>query len=312
MAAATNLPEEALARLRHTCPHLGSQIDEHTRFAYPSQGNSCYRLKPPAPLALDYQDQVCFTETHGQCPVFLAKAPETLPEAARRRAASPPRRTSPWFWTFLLVTVLLLVAVAVALRPNNPPPAVAAITRPSLASPMAVLSLPSPTPSASPSPAPSRTSPPARVNSISTPTRTATASPSPTASFTPAPPTPGPDLGTPFGETSQFILHKVIAGESLAVIAERFDTSVEVLSAVNVFVRGQRLWVGAVLIVLPGQRDAAFLPRFSPLYLSEDTQVDQLAWEYGVSAADLRRYNSLGPDAWIPGGRWVIIPQSSD
>ena len=46
-------------------------------------------------------------------------------------------------------------------------------------------------------------------------------------------PTPGPFLQTPFGPYGSFIVHKVSAGESVTLLADRYETSNEVIIAVN-------------------------------------------------------------------------------
>lgn len=74
--------------------------------------------------------------------------------------------------------------------------------------------------------------------SVNTPTdEVAQSNGGPTATVTATPtfsvPTPGPFLSTPFGPYGSFVVHKVTEGESVPLIANRYETSNEVIIAVN-------------------------------------------------------------------------------
>ncbi len=153
---------------------------------------------------------------------------------------------------------------------------------------------------------------PASVNrSTDTPTLTVTPSPSstqrPTRTPTPPGPTPGPGLMTPFGPEGQFLLHEARPGESYTAIAKLYQTTVEVLEALNYRMPGMSLWVGQIIVVLPGQTENAGLPAFQVVHIEERITLEALAEEYGVSVDDLRYYNALGEEDWVPAGRLLII-----
>jgi hypothetical protein len=63
-----------------------------------------------------------------------------------------------------------------------------------------------------------------------------------------------------------------------------------------------------VLFIVPNLRENIGLPVFKPILLEEDTSIADLAGQFAISPDDLRRYNVLGPDDFLPAGRWIIIP----
>lgn len=287
------------------CPHLGLATDEQVRFAYPSNGNVCHLCKPVALVALDYQAAICLTHGYNACPVFESRGQAELPAEARVQRRRRGEGFSRWLVMSLgiLLALALVVGGVMAFQGNQKPAQLAVTaTQPVLAAA---------TPSAQPSPQLAAVTEPVSL----TPTRpapTATLTPAPSATPTPATPTPGPGLEAPFGPQGEFVLHEVAQAESLSVIAEAYQTTIDVIVATNVFVPGQSLWAGKVLVLLPGRTEAGEYPRFRPIYLEQATRIDQLVWEYGVQVSDLRKYNGLGADPLILGGRWIILPLPPD
>ncbi len=280
----------------NACPYLGSAVDADTRFAYPSVGNWCYRLSNPQGVALGYQQGYCLSAGHTACPLFAGKT-QTLPEAARRQeSARLPGGGRLWGWLTTLV-VLLAVAGGFFLFRGGMPPSGAAVTSPPM--------LPSPSPSATPSPTSTPThTPVSKENSAPAPTAPPSSTP------TPETPTPGPGLETPFGAQNGYLVHKVGVGESLTAIANRYDTTVDVLRAINVFVPGATLWAGQSLVVMPGVTVApADVQPLLPVFVERDTTLSALAQQYASDVETLRRVNALGPEDFIPGERWILVPQ---
>jgi len=282
----------------NACPYLGSAVDADTRFAYPSAGNWCYRLPDPQGVALGYQQGYCLSAGHTACPLFAGET-QTLPAAARRQERTRiPGGHSLWGW---VTTLLLLLAIAggfLLSRGQTAHPGAAATSPPML-----------PSPAASPSATPSPTSPPTYTPAAAENNTLAPTAP-PSSTPTPAPPTAGPALETPFGVEGGYLVHKVRVGESLTAIANRYNTTVDVLRAVNVFVPGATLWAGQSLVVLPGVTVApADVQPLLPVFVARDTTLSALAQQYSADAETLRRLNALGPEDFIPGGRWILIPQ---
>jgi hypothetical protein len=75
------------------CPHFGLRNDPETWCAFPTVENHCHRPRPPQPVALAYQSDVCLSEDHVHCPVFQAVGWRgSLPDGIRLGSKTPPRR----------------------------------------------------------------------------------------------------------------------------------------------------------------------------------------------------------------------------
>jgi hypothetical protein len=136
----------------------------------------------------------------------------------------------------------------------------------------------------------------------STSTQTNTPTPAGTATFT-----PGPALNTPFGsEDFKFIVHEVQPGESLTMLAQRFDTTVDVLWVINGL--GERtLWVGDFLVICVGCQTINDLPKLTPVYLEERGRVEDIAQAYNTSEEQFREWNGLGDSEIVEGERWIVV-----
>jgi hypothetical protein len=145
------------------------------------------------------------------------------------------------------------------------------------------------------------------VQMISTATVHPTWTLQPTITFTP-PPTPGPGLGTPFGVDQVYVVYRVQEGQSLLSLSEIFDTSPEAIQAANVLRAGRTVWPGDIIVIPVGQDDPGQVVRFIYQFIIKKTSIQELAAENSVTVEELRKYNLLGADEWVPAGRWLIIP----
>ncbi len=158
---------------------------------------------------------------------------------------------------------------------------------------------------------------PPEPTQTSTPRPTQTATASPTKTLTPttrpsetpteteaAPPTPGPNLGTPFGN---YVLHRVKTGESLATIANIYQTTRERITAANTILERRGVWDGDILVVPIGNETDDEIS-FEYIFIEKKTDLTTLVETYAVAIDQLREYNLLGPLDWVPAGRWLIIP----
>lgn len=94
----------------------------------------------------------------------------------------------------------------------------------------------------------------------------------------------------------------------MGTLVSLYNTTNRVIEASNVLVEGASIWPGTILVIVPGEKDPAAVTRFRVVQVETPTTVSQLAEDYGVSADDLRTYNSLGEADLIPAGRYLIIP----
>ena len=121
-------------------------------------------------------------------------------------------------------------------------------------------------------------------------------------------PTPGPALMTPFGSQDLTLaVYQVQEGDTLSLIAQRYDTSVDVIRQLNVR-ELPILWIGELFVLCVGCQQNPGLPALRPVFLEADTTLDQLAADCSTcSLDDLRRWNGLGDEDLIPAGRWIVL-----
>ena len=279
------------------CPNLCIADDPETQLTSPDIHNACFRADPPHRVSLRQQVKVCLTQEFGECPIVQAETPGPLPRALQGN----PRRVflnGSWRQIVLLILSLaaLLVLACFAIRFTSKPHLLPAFCTPVV--PAVVLPEATETATDLPQPTavrPSRTPEPE-------------ASPTPAAAETAAvgQTTPGPALETPFGQDRAYLVHMTVEGETLDLLAARYDTSVAVLQAVNLPPGQQGIWANLPVVVLPWQKDAAGLERMQAVWVAEKISVADLAAQYGVEEADFRQENGLLDD-WVTGGRWVVM-----
>lgn len=140
---------------------------------------------------------------------------------------------------------------------------------------------------------------------INTPTPEPSLTPTPTIAPTS---TPGPALMTPFGSPPlTFVIHQIAEGESLALIANIYQTTTDVLLAIN----GREslsVRIGEVIVVCAGCPTTPDVPPLQALFIEESITLTELADQYQFITEDLRRWNGLGAGDQIDGGRWLVIP----
>lgn len=169
--------------------------------------------------------------------------------------------------------------------------------------PTAALVTPQPS---SPTPLPADTDTAPAPTETSSPTTSPTITPTPTASLTPD---PFPLVVEGYGPDGRFTLHQLDEGESYTYLAELYDTTVEVLEALNFNKEGKRLWVGQYVVVIPGlEQPPDDLPQFIVLQIEEPADLADLALEYGLTVEELRSYNLLSPNVDSVSMRLLLVP----
>jgi LysM repeat protein len=154
---------------------------------------------------------------------------------------------------------------------------------------------------------------PEEVTPTATPTRTPTATPTPTPTRTPTvtpTPTPLPPL-----------TYQVQEGDTLSLIAAAYDTTVEVILALNPGIAPESLPVGYVLLIPAGTLTPTPTPTLDPNMptptpgefiihiVAPGETLGTIAEEYGVSLALLREINELPPgDDTIFPNQSLVIP----
>lgn len=130
----------------------------------------------------------------------------------------------------------------------------------------------------------------------------------------------------PAGERVNFLEHVVARGETLSEVGERYRVSVDLLLAANPGVRARSLRIGARLKIpvsaaargvarRPVRRvEAAAVPDGTTHTVQPGETLWLLSRQYGVTVADLRRWNGLAAKDVLRVGQRLLVapPRSSD
>jgi LysM repeat protein len=147
------------------------------------------------------------------------------------------------------------------------------------------------------------TSIPVPVTATSLPTATATEV-EPTLTSTPVQPH---ILETPFGVENKLIIHQLLDGESLIVLAKKYNTSVDAIKAVNQ--ENMTLWAKTLIVIPVDQTDVSSSQRFKVILLNEKgMSIQDLAVQYSVDAQLLAQVNHVPETYSFQKGEWVLIP----
>ena len=308
--------------LEKICPYLGLQGDPSTSYAFPNPRNFCHRSKSNQSISLAHQTKYCLSQEYPSCPIFQSpKAENNLIQSIDSEVEEKKTITIPTkFWVISLLVFSILVITMIiynyyhkknlSLSESNLPANPILSSSEGVAASKGSLTITESTSAqalSKPQITPSLT---LSFTSTPLPTLTPITSPTPTITLTPTPssPTPGPMLDEPFGPDNQFILHKVKQGEALSIIAQTYQTTVEVLRMINNVVPGASIWADSVIVVIPGQQDIKNIPKFKVIQIEEPTDIDQISTEYQVSIDELKYFNQLGDASALPAGRWLLIP----
>jgi hypothetical protein len=279
------------------CPDLGMRDDPGTSFRYPTLANYCRHCRPCAIPLLEHQENYCIQAAYQDCPVFRQPAGRALPSHFKARVSSlntPARR--------LVIVVLALLLLQFAGWK---------VLRSEAASPSEQL--------------------PAFASHIIPVSGSETRVPAATAPEGPAM-TPGLPVGTPFQPDAlqqaafhsqahvleipfqaggyHFLMHRVHAGESLAVLEVTYVTTSEVIRALNDPL-ALPITADRVILIAPGlQVVDPGLPAFE-LYevTDEGFGIGELARKLDADAALLKEYNDCAGACRFAAGDWVIVPR---
>ena len=104
--------ETISSQLNTRCPYLGLKEDADTALGFPSMWNFCHNAKPIATPHQEHQQEVCLTETHKVCLVFLVEEKNALPADLLMAKHRTLFRVSPsWVIALLLLLILVLVGL---------------------------------------------------------------------------------------------------------------------------------------------------------------------------------------------------------
>ncbi|MGC9424072.1 hypothetical protein [Vibrio sp.] len=96
---------------RTSCPYLGLIGDPKTTTLFPSSGNACQLVNPPAPVILNYQSSYCLSQSHIECPGYVSGWQDGFPKELL--GYQETKKTSFPIWTLIVGTVILIVVLVI-------------------------------------------------------------------------------------------------------------------------------------------------------------------------------------------------------
>ncbi len=276
-----------------TCPFLGFNDDPETAISYPSKYNCCYHARPVRSVSLKQQSEYCLTGEYSSCPIFLKEKLDPLPRKLWGEKVGNSKNKR-WVSLAALIGILILGVIAgllLGVIPSALPGMGVAIETPTFYPTRQII--------------PTQT----MTQSVPTPTKTATPLPTPTATLIPPTEAIPRSLETPLGNNPRLIMHQLMDGEGLNLLAQLYNTSTKAITAVN-YNLPQVLWVGTVIVIPLDTEDTSGLPSFIAYQVENDgTTIEELATSKAVSLELLKKYNEL-PDGYVlTQGEWLLIPQ---
>ncbi len=305
------------------CPFIGIKGEPDSFFGYASASNYCFHASPPGSVKLSHQEKYCLSGSFRECEIFFSSGLEPLPDSIQctvktRKPVSSQEIIRFGLPSLIALGVIVLFLFLIFRRPLYGDSS--AIPNTSTSPVIIASNTVSPTISNQTGANAHETGDlvlgifqetTSSLNQIPTSTPEPTGTFTPTATFTPDF-TPGPGLETPFGPENSYILHAVAEGESYPKLAQIFDTTAEVLKAINLIPGDIGLRTGIVIVVIPGEKDIQDLPGFITILVDQATSVEDIALEYRISPDEIIYYNQINPQKNLPVGRYLIIPLRSD
>lgn len=286
------------------CPHLALVGDNESYAAFPSSINACYRGKNPATPKFSHQRAFCLSSNHDNCPVKKSDEIRKFPKEIRFTSQRFLARMKPFLIPGIFGILAVVVIIQIIIRTDwihqiiNNSNSQSSITS---STPMVE-----------------------EHRSLSTDidqiagiveTETITQSSEPVKTESPeVEPTKKHDpilaLDTPIGRDQKFIIHRVVEGESLQYLADRYNTSPQAILTVNDDIISP-LWVGWIVVIPMNTMDVDGLASFSAYQIdNEGITLERIAAQLDVSAEQLSLYNYIEEEHILHQGEWLIIPRN--
>ena len=268
------------------CPHLGLGDDETTAFAFSSRWNHCYKAEPIAVPSLEHQRLICLDD-YNACPVFLRKEKGVFPESLHEKVQKK-RSLGIYFGVVLLLVFVAFISLNYF----------GVLTLPSW-------DVPDVFPSATIVVTPTNTA--VRDVMTNTPSPTKTALPDVTNTVAPPESLCAYPFDSVIGHEQRFIVHQVVAGENMSVLALQHQSVPEAISAVN---RGLEppLRAGTIIVIPLGAGNVDALFPLQAVQVDEgDLSIKEMADKLGVDVADMMELNYQDASCRDFHG-WLLIP----
>lgn len=284
------------------CPDLGMEGDSTTVLHYPAEWNYCYHVSPAQTPKFKHQSVYCLHINYVNCPVYKAPAGEHLPNEFRYRHKIPARTLSILRKVVLGLFLMGLLSVVFfnrdLIRTEVDSFLMPGWQRTQMAAP-AVTMTPNQLTTPTSLPVPTDTQVPT-LASTSLPT------------MTPTRPRPVLAPGVPIGDEFIFVIYQVVEGDTLDLIANRFNTNAAAIRASTLFLL-EVLWAELYVVIPVDRTDVADLPIFDPYEVTvAQITVEGLAEMMEVDLEALIFYNHLWPGFQLQQGDWVLLPYARD
>jgi LysM repeat protein len=268
------------------CPFLGLKGDSGTALAFPSYQNCCYHAKPVDVVSIEHQRKHCLSKQFVECPVYQKEENGRLPKDLRSRHPDE-QKIKTWIPIMALIVVVVVGLVAYIVfgffkipgmqgvplggTPTSTPTTATVIVSTATRTPIAVVKI-------------------TVTKTLSTPT---------VAFFS---------LETPISGNPQLVLHRVLSGESFNYLAQKNNTTVQAIKAIN-FDLQDALTIDKVLVIPINIIDVTGIPAFSCYEVEADGMtVEEVANLKQVEEALILKYNLLPDGHLLSKGEWLLIP----
>ncbi|MDF1520887.1 MAG: LysM peptidoglycan-binding domain-containing protein [Brevefilum sp.] len=288
-----------------SCPFLGLVDDRESFTSYPSEWNVCYHVAPETTPMLSHQAAFCLNADYALCPIFKAETIQKIPDEIRLRRPISFEKIKKLGLIIVLIVLAFLVFIGIMFRERwlgqmpgfgsristetemvNPGDYQTDVlgdqTKTELFSEIGLTPLVT------------------EQNPTDTPV-----TPSPTKTD------PILALDIPVGDEVQFVMHRVLPGESLAIFADQYNTSIDAIIAVNADLISP-LWVDWVVIVPVDFSDVSGMPAFEAHQVEEEG-ISLVALSERLSAAvdQMALYNNIDEDHKLHAGEWLLVPRGN-
>jgi len=285
------------------CPHLALIVDAESYAAYPSSLNACYRGLHPATPRISHQTNYCLTPNYLNCSFYKKDQIDQFPKEIKLKSKVWSGKSKIFILAALFIIALSVIILVAILRGGFQNRSVGLfqtstqfVSSPSLQ--VETTAMPSGIHQKSITPEAEKLAQSTESGLITD------------TSFLPTVTKSDPVLAldTPIGGDQQFIIHRVIEGESLQYLADQYNTSSEEIIAVNQDLITP-LWVGWAIVIPFNVTNFEGLPVFSAYLVDEDgISIKELSEKLDVSLDALVYYNNLDEEHILHQDEWLLIP----
>lgn len=282
------------------CPHLALKGDKESFAAFPSSINACYHGNAPTAPKFSHQRTYCLSLNHVDCTFYKNETIKKFPKELRFRDQRYFGKIKSILFLGIFGILTVLVIFQIAFRGGW----VSKLIGNKIAQTQKI-DLPA---------AEEESTGTSKISSV---VETEIATQSNEVLKTKSPgvePTSGPDpildLDTPIGGEQKFIIHRVLEGESLQYLADRYGTSPQAILTVNDNIISP-LWVGWIVVIPMETTDVEGFPSFSAYQIDiEGITLERFAAKLDIPPEELSLYNNIEEEHILHHSEWLIIPRN--